>query len=676
QTRYGAYFLRVAAVDAGGNASTNEILVSRSAADTTAPVVTLDNLHNGDVLTNAALPGLSGLTVDFESGVASVNVYLNRFGGPDILYWNGSIWTATPAALSATYNPQTAVWQVTNPLPSGGNLPNAAYQVQVAVENRESPAGISLLSVAFTVDYHPVYVWTAGSWTDQISGNENYDWDNSANWDAGVPDTNGVVIINGAPTATGSKAVYAMELNGGSLNTSGMLIHKRLNLKGGSLFGGMINLASNAVCNWSSGNISGEWNILPGATLNLDTISSVTMNSGSINNSGLFTWTNSGSFWAGNGVTLSNNATIDLRGEGSLHYNNSGTPARLLNTASGVIRKTAGTDFALSSDYGGWTFENLGQIDIQTGTFQVSGDRVYLLDGGRITGAGRLAETAGTVTITGTTTFTNGTFALVHGQLVGSGQFSGAGTFDWQGGNISSAANLNIGSTMQMLLSTSGGKWIGNSSVLNNLGTTLVIGPGTVTLSAAATFNNSALFELQTNLLFFYDNAGSRPTFNNLSGAIFRKVSTNLVTFTSSYAGVIFNNAGKVDVQAGKLQFGGGGSSSGEFAAAAAGEIEFNGQTQTLLNGASFTGAGVSRVSSAGRLNLGNTGSGSVTLNGTLELATGGAFGGTGQVLGAGTFNWTGGYLDSSFVLGPAGTMNLSGSTSQSFEDGQLSNVG
>jgi hypothetical protein len=142
QARSGFYLLRVVATDVVGDASTNEILVTRSAPDTTPPIVTLDTIQSGEVFTNHALPGLSGSALDYESGVASVTVYLNRFTSSGVLYWDGANWTSTSAALPLSYNAQTVAWQVNAPLPSGANLPNAGYQVQgVASANMRNVAG-------------------------------------------------------------------------------------------------------------------------------------------------------------------------------------------------------------------------------------------------------------------------------------------------------------------------------------------------------------------------------------------------------------------------------------------------------------------------------------------------------------------------------------------------------
>ena len=146
-------------------------------------MVTLDTIHNNDVITNQSLPGLSGSALDNESGITSIQVNLYRFSGGSPVYWNGSSWSPSLANLSLTYNPQTVAWQVNSPLPSGANLTNGGYGVEIYVLNGEAPALNKDLIVNFTVDYHPVYVWTAGSFTDGDPNNNNNNWSDPLNWD-------------------------------------------------------------------------------------------------------------------------------------------------------------------------------------------------------------------------------------------------------------------------------------------------------------------------------------------------------------------------------------------------------------------------------------------------------------------------------------------------------------
>ena len=236
-----------------------------------------------------------GLAYDPESGVASVNVLLDRITDSGRLYWDGAIRTATPMNLPATYTANDISWHLNAALPSGDNLPNASYSLDVSAANNEAPSGSGLLSLNFSVDYHPVYVFTAGSYNDIYHPNNwNMRWDNPENWDVGtVPTTNAWVIINGySPdnTSLGSFQLYRLDLSGGTLTTSGMLLQK-LNLSSGNFYGGTITLATDGVCNWSGGTIGGIFNVSSGAVFNVsNTAPKVLADSAVLINGGTINW--------------------------------------------------------------------------------------------------------------------------------------------------------------------------------------------------------------------------------------------------------------------------------------------------------------------------------------------------------------------------------------------------
>src|SRR5487761_2142197 len=264
------YVIHVYATDSAGNVGYNNIVLTRSPLDTTPPIVTLDTILNGAVLTNQYLPGLSGSALDYESGVTSVQVHLYRFSGGSPLYWDDSSWTSSLAPLSLTYNPQTVAWQVNAPLPAGASLPNGGYGVEIYAVNGEAPPLNKDLIVTFSVDYHPVFTWTAGSYYDQDPNNNNNEWDNALNWDAlAVPGTNAIVIINSAPTgtphATGTNTVYELRLLGAPLSCDALVLNKRL-VQQGDLSANRVTFPAGSSWEWSSGVASGIQDIQPGAS--------------------------------------------------------------------------------------------------------------------------------------------------------------------------------------------------------------------------------------------------------------------------------------------------------------------------------------------------------------------------------------------------------------------------
>jgi hypothetical protein len=69
QLAQASYVIHVYATNAAGDTGSNALVLTRSPLDTTPPLVTLDNIHSGDVLTNQFLPTLSGSAYDPESGI-------------------------------------------------------------------------------------------------------------------------------------------------------------------------------------------------------------------------------------------------------------------------------------------------------------------------------------------------------------------------------------------------------------------------------------------------------------------------------------------------------------------------------------------------------------------------------------------------------------------------------
>ena len=287
------YLIQVYATNAAGDGGYNNLVLTRSPLDTTPPIVNLDStsIQPNEVITNRFLPPVFGLAYDPESGVAYVNVLLARSAGSGLLYWDGANWTTTPMNL-ATYTAQTISWQLNVALPSGANLPNAAYLLIVSAVNNEVPVGGSVsVTFNFSVDYHPTYVFTAGSYNDINPANHNMNWDNYENWDVGsVPTTDARVIVNGYTpdnTSLGSRLqLYRLDLSGGSLTTYGMLI-TNLNVSGGTLAGGVITLPANGVLNWSGGTLTGSYNVPAGATVNLTGSADKTLSLAALVNNGM-----------------------------------------------------------------------------------------------------------------------------------------------------------------------------------------------------------------------------------------------------------------------------------------------------------------------------------------------------------------------------------------------------
>ncbi len=685
QISYGpfiSYILLVNAVDIGGNSITNQILVTRSVPDTSTPLVTLDNILNGQVLTNATLPGLSGSALDNgEAGVAvaSVNVYLNRFTGSGALYWNGSSWSSTPAVLTATYNAPTVAWQVTNSLPSGANLPNAGYQVQIVAANNESPAGNTTLTVGFSLNYHPNFTFTYGS---QFGLNPNRNWSDPANWDVGaVPTPDALVIITNYSsdnTDMGSLQLYGLNMSGGALATAGMLI-TNLNLSGGQLLGGAISLPTNGVFNWSGGTVGGVCTVPAGATISLTGSADKSFYVATLNNNGSAYW-NGGNIVASCGSVINNNATFVIQSSGFFYDNAIGAGSYSIPSFvnNGWLQKTNSNGVTIvAPDDGGWTFDQNGTIDVENGAF--SSQSLFNLNGSAIfAGPGETRVDAGTTTITGANTIQQGaTFELAAGTLNGDGSFAGTGTFKWTGGVIAAALNLQANTIFNMTGTSAKTLYVAR---LVGAGQGFWTGTGPVVCSYGSIFENDGTFTVQNDSSFSNNAIGagsySIPSFVN-NGLFIKTNGANTTLFDSANGGVGFNNQGTVNVQSGILTLAGGGNdAAAAFTVAAGSQIDLSAGPHNFTSGPiNFNGPGLIRLFSAGSLSLDNV---MVNFNTApiFEVDPGGIVNGTGTFGGTGTFNWTGGVIAAALTLQTNITLNLTGAASKTLSVGLLASAG
>ncbi|HEX7652732.1 MAG TPA: M36 family metallopeptidase, partial [Verrucomicrobiae bacterium] len=472
--RYGHYFLRAIGADLAGNLSTNEILVHRTAPDTTPPLVTLDNLHNGDIITNQALPAFTGSALDYETGIAAVNVYLYRFTTNGIFYWNGSAWSPSPAALSTSYNAQTVAWQLNAALPAGANLPNGSYQTQIAAQNQEAPNGSTLLTVSFSVDYHPVYVFTYGS---QAWPNPDLNWSDPLNWNQGsVPTPDAIVVINGYNVngnGAGNLALYQLDLTG-SLTTTVMAVQK-LNLNGDLT--GTITVVSNA--NWSGGSLNGTFTLPAGAVMNITNNAVKTLGSGMVfNNAGNLNWTGPGAiFCDGRGnyglspATINNlpGGKIQLMSDGTLFTRN-GTASELNNFAGATLRKAGGTN---TTYFNAFTLNNTGDVRSDVGILlfnETANAPINFNNGSQFYSGGGLIQWAADVRLAGTN-YSECPIQLTGGFLTGTTNtptYTGPGLLTWLAGSLN--GNLSFASNSTVQINGANTKSLGSATVITNRG--------------------------------------------------------------------------------------------------------------------------------------------------------------------------------------------------------------
>ena len=483
------------------------------------------------------------------------------------------------------------------------------------------------------------------TWTNTSNGN----WSVTNNWSPNrAPSTNDIVVIT-------NDGIYTVTLNvsptiaglvlGGSSGTQTLATAGRiLTMNGNTTVG------TNGVILLSGGTLSGDsridlqgtitWNsgvLDTNAVLNIATNGRITMASsstkywyGNMTNAGTVEWQPTGGISMYG--TFNNLATgfFDAQVDGGAILV-SGTNATFIN--DGLFRKTNGT--------GNINFYppliNNGTVDIQTGTLTLRAPSVFN-SGCAFTGGGTVNFQAGTNTLNGSIHTDNLTL-LYSATLTGTGSFSG--TLTWGGGSIGENAAITVATNGQLLIaSISQFTKVLNGS-LTNQGTITWTPNGNLVLGGVLHNLTNAVFEIQTGNGILA--SGTNPVFIN-DGTLRRSVDT---FGTSCQVPLI--NSGTVDIQTGKLELPGG---------------------SVLNEGSSFTGAGLTRMTT-----------GTNTLNGmiyseNLELS-GATLAGSGLV--TGSFTWSAGTIDAALSFNVTSNSVLtigSGANFTKFLNGNLTNAG
>ena len=253
--------------------------------------------------------------------------------------------------------------------------------------------------------------------------------------------------------------------------------------------------------------------------------------------------------------------------------------------------------------------------------FTVSGGSLELIGDARIDG--RLTLSGGTLTGLGTLTITG-----TGSQWTG-GTMTGGGTT-----RIAAGADLTVGGTQI--------KRLANRTITNE-GTLIEgqTGGAFVDLDGAAVLNNAGLFDVQGDESWQnVFSPGGTLTINN-TGTLRKSAGAGDFQFLST----ALNNTGTVEVQAGRLGFGGnGGVSKGMFTTVAGTALVFLNGTQTWQNGAQATGNG------AIELGLVGVQVGTLAVEGAAQVTrldiTAGVLSGLGTLTITGTGSqWTGGAM-------------------------------
>ena len=437
-------------------------------------------------------------------------------------------------------------------------------------------------------------------------------------WTAGTFTLNSGAQLNDA-------GIY--QINGATLTCNPDVVVQNLDVLAGTLGGASTVTVSN-VMNWTGGTMSGSGGtvIAPGATLNINSPSSVFLANRTLEIGGTAIWTDAGSITF-TAAVITNRAGALFQAQNASSLTPSFASSGRLDNA-GTFRKLSSTGTTTFNS--GVPFNNYGTVDLQSGTLLCNDS--FLNNGTVSLAAGATAQLAGggsasgtfTATATALVEWTAGTFTLnsgaqlndagiyqingatltcnpdvvvqnldaLAGTLGGTSTVTVSNVMNWTGGTMSGSGRTVIAPGATLNINSPSGVFLANRT-LEIGGTAIWTDAGSLTLTATVITNRAgALFEAQ--------NASSlTPSFasgGRLDNAgTFRKLSsTGTTTFNS---GVPFNNYGTVDIQAG-------------FVAAYGGYTSGSGALLNCALGGTNSGSGYGQMQVAG----------TVTLNGALSV--------------------------------------------------------
>lgn len=348
---------------------------------------------------------------------------------------------------------------------------------------------------------------------------------------------------------------------------------------------------------------------------------------------GTTTQVGTGGLSIGQGARLRNLGTwLDAApGNVTIGNFNGGAAGRFDN--EGIFTKTS----AFVTDIGnGLNFNNTGTLDIQAGTLRLSdnatltGGRIQIASGatlelargsialkGTVQNAGTLALNGATVEVTSTATFQGG-LTTFKGAVANTGLLRMTGTVDWFEGDLRGSGTTRINGSVA--LRGTAGRQLRNGQTLELAGTTTQIDTGTL-----QTANGARL----VNLGSWVDAANGNVHLGNFGGGAASRFD-NVGRFTKASAfvtdignGLVLNNTGTIDIQAGTLRLSQAFNNQGLLNVAAGAELAST--VVDFANAGTLAGDGTVRtVSAFHRLsNTGTLAAGGLNDAGTLSLLGG-----------------------------------------------------
>lgn len=522
-----------------------------------------------------------------------------------------------------------------------------------------------------------------------------------------------VVNFNGSPAILGPLLFAEGDLGGanpvtvsGPLNWTGGTIRGNVLATGGLILGGSSmkrilsgRLLNSGLATWSSGSgtlgfgLGGLLTNTPSGTFDISYDASL------VNASGGGTFANAGLFrqsGGNNGSTLGvtvafNNSGTAAINAGGLNLGGGGNSSGLFSVAPGTKLNLAGgthTLTAASRIEGGGQFEVSAGTANLGGTFTISSTHRY--SGGVANFSGNYNIAGASVSVQGGTVNFNGSgiirpvvLNISSGGLGGANDVIVTGPMTWSGGEINGRVFATAG------LSVSGSdKTLTSGRLVNSGVATWTQSSGNLRFGGGGLLTNTASGTFVIGFDASMVNASGGGTFAN-AGIVRQSGGLNGSTVGP---GVAFNNSSIVEVNAGGLSLGGGGSSSGRFNVAGGSTLSFNG-SHNLGPGSSVTGAGHLKFTAGtiginGELNISGTTSilggltvvnfnGSPAILGSLLFnadGLGGTLGGTSDVNVTGPMTWSGGTISGS--VSATGGLSLGGSVDKRILSGRLLNSG
>ena len=385
------------------------------------------------------------------------------------------------------------------------------------------------------------------------------------------------LTLNGASTV-GNNGSF--NLDGGTLTGAGSFtINGPFNLSGGAL-GGSGPVTVNGPFNWSGGRIYNTGGVTINGASSLNGGNDVMFLYGLLINAGTLTWSGSANnlYFSSGTLTDLATGTITISADVSTY----GTGGTMVNAGHLLKTNTTGTTTLNSV-----ALVNTGDVQAQSGTldladggsasgtFEASSNATLQFDNGtytldpasRVTGAGTVLISSGTVTLSGTlslsgtATISGGTLTantpanmsvtnliLSGGALGGSGPVTVNGPFNWSGGTIYNTAGVTLNGASGLN---------GGNGVMYLYG--LLINAGTLTWSGSANnffFNFGTLTNLATGTITISADVSTNGTGGTMvnAGHLLKTNSTGTTTLNS----VALVNTGKLDAQSGTINLAGG----------------------------------------------------------------------------------------------------------------------